>query len=105
MSNFSDRYVNLMLSQVRDEINYLVDNGHDQTHPPTQCMFCFKNGYGELKCGRLSQLRQFEKTLQDHRPERFEKTRKPFGLPIQPENENVQSIQVVDEKPIFQLKF
>ena len=66
MSDFKDNYRQLLCNQVRDEISYLVNNGHDQHNPVIPCIFCVESVHNIYVCGRLIELRRFQTSLMAH---------------------------------------
>lgn len=60
---FYDTYLNLLRTQVEDEISFLKLAGHNQKYPDDPCMFC-QEYKGKNVCHRLSQLRDFLSTIQ-----------------------------------------
>lgn len=61
MANFKKEYLEMLLRQVTEEINYLHKQGHSNDDVKGDpCVFCFKDGRGEYICNRMQALRQFE---------------------------------------------
>ena len=66
MNDFHRNYLSLLSTQVKDEIAYLVNNGHNQDKIVVPCIFCVKHGHGYYFCRRLIDLRQFQSSLIGH---------------------------------------
>lgn len=67
MSNeFSTWYLALLRKQVDEEIQYLVNNGHDNPKLYVPCMFCIERPQGHYVCNRLNELRQFQSSIISH---------------------------------------
>lgn len=63
MNDFNANYLEILRSQVGEEINFLVSNGHDSRQIFTPCIFCYKNSKGSFSCSRLNQLREFQSQI------------------------------------------
>lgn len=64
MANFKKEYLEMLLRQVTEEINYLHKQGHSNDDVKGDpCVFCFKDGRGEYICNRMQALRQFESQI------------------------------------------
>lgn len=64
-NEFSKWYLALLRKQVKEEIQFLVTNGHsDKNHLP--CMFCIDDGRGWYRCHREKELQRFLSSIITH---------------------------------------
>lgn len=75
MDNFKKNYETLLARQVEEEINYLVQHGHDSALLSTPCMFCTLKSSGHYICRRLIELRQFRASIASQ-------GERPIGIPV-----------------------
>jgi len=64
MTDFESDYLNILMRQVNEEIEYLVRNGHSDDKNFLPCMFCIKHDDRHYyRCERLKSLREFQSIL------------------------------------------
>jgi hypothetical protein len=63
MTEFERKYLDLLKTQVQEEINYLTSHGHDRDTIPEPCMFCVQVKDRGYRCLRLKSLRDFHSSI------------------------------------------
>lgn len=60
MTNYYQKYIDLLIRQVEEELNYLSSVGHEKRTTTRRCIFCFKlGGQNIYACNRFSELESF----------------------------------------------
>lgn len=110
-NDFQSWYLALLRKQVEDEIQFLVNNGHDQTYVNTPCMFCVEHPKGKHHCRRLKDLREFQSSIMANiRQNAKQGGRRPIGTEVK--THEIEGINMAIDNnllsathaPIFQLK-
>lgn len=110
-NDFNSWYLALLRKQVEDEIQFLVNNGHDQTYVQTPCMFCVEYPKGKNHCRRLKDLREFQSSIMSHiRQHKTSSPRRQIGTEVK--THEIEGINMAidnhllsaPEAPIFKLK-
>lgn len=64
MTDFESDYLNILMRQVNEEIEYLVRNGHSDDKNYLPCMFCTKHrDRPYYRCNRMADLRQLQSRI------------------------------------------
>lgn len=106
-NDFNDAYVKLLYEQVNAEIDFLLNNGHDQIPITKPCMFCYKDRDSRYGCNRLKHLGEFKSQIDHHYVSRSRATlaRRPIGKESIPHEPSEPFEALTKEVEIFKLKF
>ena len=93
MTEFEANYLTLLRTQVEEEIQYLLNHGHNTENNILPCMFCvpITKGVG-FRCNRLHELRNFQSSIAGQKGRTTKTVRRSIGKEV-PISDYIQSNQ------------